>query len=133
MEENLFVTGILSSLCSYPVINEPSRLLHLALLEPGNQFHRSHKTLIGHLKATAQAIETIARDMVNFEDALDLAKSSTNKYERFEVTIVSEDFEEVINKSEKTFVEGVLVFQEFIAELAGIIHAKALCSRVSRQ
>jgi hypothetical protein len=132
LDENVYITGILTALCSFPVINPASRMLHIALLEPGNQFHRSKVTLIGHLKTASREIEYISRDIVNFEDALDLAKSSTNKYERFEVTIVKEDVDEVESKSEKTFVEGVLVFQEFIAELAGVIQAKTLCSRVCR-
>ena len=48
--------------------------------------------------------------MVNLDEALDLAKASTNKYERFEVTIVKEDVDDIEYRSEKNFVEGVLVY-----------------------
>ena len=110
MDENIYLTGILSVLCSFPVINRESHLLHLTLLEPSNQFHRSNKTLIGHLKTIAKQIEWLGNDIVNLEETIDLAKASTNKYERFEVTIVRDDLAEIESRSEKNFIEGVLVY-----------------------
>jgi len=110
MDENIYLSGILSALCSFPVINKESKLLHLTLLEPSNQFNRSDKTLIGHLKQIAKEIEYTSQHMINLDDAIDLAKASTNKYERFEVTIVKEDIDDIEYRSEKNFVEGVLVY-----------------------
>jgi hypothetical protein len=58
--------------------------------------------------------------MINFEEALDMAKKAGGGVL---LDIVTED--QIECRSDVTFIEAVLVFQEFITELAGVIQVKS--------
>lgn len=133
MDENLYITGIISTLSAFPKEIGSFSALHNFLLEPQTS---SKKSFLSCLKELSMEIDSIISSDKNYNDKL----SSTVSDMGIESKNVSEYFYGLMGKKakksksldmeDKKYIEAIIVFQEFIKEMVSILIFKELLSNM---
>lgn len=140
LDENLYVTGIISALSSFPKEIGSFTALHNFLLEPQTD---SKGNFLTYLKQLAIEIDFLMTSGNSFQKKVELAGQEMGVIPKVVgneslMGIISESIRNKKSKSlviddNKLHLEAVVVFQEFVKEMASILVFKELLDDMSNR
>lgn len=141
LDENLYVTGIISTLSSFPKELGSFASLHNFLLEP--QTKGSKGNFLTHLKHLALDIDVLVSSDEAFPNKIEstaremgvVNKSTQNDSFMFLISdsIRGKKSKSLVIEDNKQNLEAIVVFQEFIKEMASILVFKELLDDMSNR
>lgn len=140
LDENLYVTGIISALSSFPKEIGSFTALHNFLLEPQTESKGNFLTYLKHLAIDIdllmnsgdsfnKKVEIAAQDL----GVIPKASASETFIGIFSETIRNKKSKSLVIDDNKTNLEAIVVFQEFVKEMTSILVFKELLDDMSNR